>query len=122
MTLRQPAQALPEGSSLRHAIDPRSVAIIGASDNPDEIGGRCLEYLSRFGFTGAVFPVNPNRELTQGIKTYPSLDALPEVAQLVIIAVGISVIGRVERSAGVVGALVAWGLGVALTVVPALLV
>ena len=42
--------------------------------------------------------------------------------QLVIIAVGISVIGRVERSAGVVGALVAWGLGVALTVVPALLV
>jgi hypothetical protein len=42
--------------------------------------------------------------------------------QLVIIAVGISVIGRVERSAGVVGAVVAWGLGVALTVVPALLV
>jgi len=42
--------------------------------------------------------------------------------QLVIIAVGISVIGRVERSAGVVGAVVAWGLGVALTVAPALLV
>ena len=41
--------------------------------------------------------------------------------QLVIMAVGISVIGRVERSAGFVGALVAWGLGVALSVVPALL-
>ncbi len=100
MTLRQPAQALPEGSSLRHAIDPRSVAIIGASDNPDKIGGRCLEYLSRFGFTGAVFPVNPNRELTQGIKTYPSLDALPEVAQLVIIAVpGQQAVDAVEACA-----------------------
>jgi hypothetical protein len=41
--------------------------------------------------------------------------------QLVLMAIGISVVGRVERSAGVVGALVAWGLGVALTVVPALL-
>jgi hypothetical protein len=43
------------------------------------------------------------------------------VWQFVIMAVGISVVGRVERSAAVIGALVAWGLGVALTVVPALL-
>jgi hypothetical protein len=41
--------------------------------------------------------------------------------QFVIMAIGISVVGRVERSAGFVGALVGWGLGVALTVVPALL-
>ena len=41
--------------------------------------------------------------------------------QFVIMAVGISVVGRVERSAGFVGALVGWGLGVALTVLPALL-
>ena len=44
------------------------------------------------------------------------------VWQLIIMAVGISVVGRVERSTGFVGALVAWGIGVALTVVPALLV
>jgi hypothetical protein len=43
------------------------------------------------------------------------------VWQFVIMTVGISVVGRVERSAAVIGALVAWGLGVALTVVPALL-
>lgn len=41
--------------------------------------------------------------------------------QFIIMAIGISVVGRVERSAGYVGALVGWGLGVALTVVPALL-
>ena len=61
------------------------------------------------------------------VSTSPALMALLanldvfNIWQLVIIAVGISVVGRVERSAGFVGALVAWGLGVALTVVPALL-
>jgi hypothetical protein len=59
--------------------------------------------------------------------TSPALTAmlsnldLFNIWQLVLMAIGISVVGRVERSAGVVGALVAWGLGVALTVVPALL-
>ncbi|QJR34758.1 YIP1 family protein [Gemmatimonas groenlandica] len=61
------------------------------------------------------------------VSTSPALMAMLanldvfNIWQLVIIAVGISVIGRVERSAGFVGALVAWGLGVALTVIPALL-
>lgn len=59
--------------------------------------------------------------------TSPALTALLanldvfNIWQFVIMAIGISVIGRVERSAGYVGALVGWGLGVALTVVPALL-
>ncbi len=61
------------------------------------------------------------------VSTSPALMALLanvdvfNIWQLLIIAVGISVVGRVERSAGFVGALVAWGLGVALTVVPTLL-
>jgi len=60
-------------------------------------------------------------------KTSPALTTLLtnldvfNIWQFVIMAVGISVIGRVERSAGFVGAIVAWGLGVALSVVPALL-
>ena len=61
------------------------------------------------------------------VSTSPALMALLanldvfNIWQLIIIAIGISVVGRVERSAGFVGALVAWGLGVALTVLPALL-
>ncbi len=60
------------------------------------------------------------------VSTSPALMALLanldvfNIWQLLIIAIGISVVGRVERSAGFVGSLVAWGLGVALTVVPAL--
>jgi len=61
------------------------------------------------------------------VSTSPALMAMLtnldifNIWQFIIMAIGISVIGRVERSAGYVGALVGWGLGVALTVVPALL-
>ncbi|AWB22758.1 CoA-binding protein [Methylobacterium currus] len=64
------------GRSLLH---PRSVALIGASDDATKTGGRPLAYLRRAGFSGAVYPVNPRRETVQGLRAYPSLDALPEV-------------------------------------------
>ena len=40
-------------STLRAALSPRSVAVIGASENPNKIGGRPIHYLGRFGFGGA---------------------------------------------------------------------
>ena len=61
------------------------------------------------------------------VTTSPALTALLSnldvfnIWQLIIIGIGISVIGRVERSAGFIGAMVAWGLGVAISVIPALL-
>ncbi len=73
-------------ADLRCAIDPRSIAVVGASDNVDKLGGRCLQYLKKFGFRGAIYPINPARSETQGVKTYPDFDALPEVAELVVIA------------------------------------
>ncbi len=60
------------GRSLLH---PRSVALIGASDDVTKTGGRPLAYLRRAGFSGAVYPVNPRRETVQGLRAYPSLDA-----------------------------------------------
>lgn len=64
------------GRSLLH---PRSVALIGASDDATKTGGRPLAYLRRAGFSGVVYPVNPRRATVQGLRAYPSLDALPEV-------------------------------------------
>ncbi|SEP29396.1 Acyl-CoA synthetase (NDP forming) [Methylobacterium sp. ap11] len=64
------------GRSLLH---PRSVALIGASDDPTKTGGRPLAYLRRAGFSGAVYAVNPRRGTVQDVRAYPSLDALPEV-------------------------------------------
>jgi acyl-CoA synthetase (NDP forming) len=46
---------------LKAALDPRSVAIIGASENPNKVGGRPVHYLDKFGFRGSIFPINPSR-------------------------------------------------------------
>jgi len=72
---------------LRSALDPRSVAVIGASDNPHKVGGRPILYMKRYGFRGAIYPVNPGRSAVQDLKAYRSIENLPEVPELAIIAV-----------------------------------
>jgi acyl-CoA synthetase (NDP forming) len=72
---------------LKAALDPRSVAVIGASDNPHKVGGRPILYMKRYGFRGAIYPVNPARKEVQGIAAFPDVTALPESPELAIIAV-----------------------------------
>ena len=68
-------------------LKPKSVAIIGASDDPGRIGGRPLRYLIDVGYTGGIFPVNPGRETVQGLPSFASVSAIPEPVDLAVIAV-----------------------------------
>jgi acyl-CoA synthetase (NDP forming) len=68
-------------------LKPTSVAIIGASDDPGRIGGRPLRYLIEQRYAGGIYPVNPGREIVQGLKSYPSIGAIPETVDLAVIAV-----------------------------------
>jgi acyl-CoA synthetase (NDP forming) len=87
-------------SRLKAALDPRSVAIIGASENPNKVGGRPVHYLDKFGFKGKIFPINPSRTEVQGYKCYNNLDDLPEAPEMVIVAVaGDNAIGAVDDCA-----------------------
>jgi acetate---CoA ligase (ADP-forming) len=73
--------ALPEltNSSLRDALfSPRSVAIVGQSDDASKAAGRPLKFLRRIGYAGRVYPVNPRRETVLGERAWPALAALPE--------------------------------------------
>ncbi len=74
-------------SGLHAALAPESVAIVGASDNPHKVGGRPILYMGRYGYRGRLYPINPARTEVQGHKAYPSVEALPEAPELVIIAV-----------------------------------
>jgi acetate---CoA ligase (ADP-forming) len=87
-------------SRLKAALDPRSIAIIGASENPNKVGGRPVHYLDKFGFKGKIFPINPSRPEVQGHTCYKSLADLPEAPDMVIVAVaGDNAIGAVEDCA-----------------------
>ena len=68
-------------------FNPRSVAIIGASDDPTRIGGRPLRYLKESGFEGAIRPVNPRRDRVQGIEAYPDVGEAPGEIDVAIVAV-----------------------------------
>ena len=57
---------------------PRSVAIIGQSNDAAKTAGRPLKYLRQAGFAGRVYPVNARREQVLGERAYPSVAALPE--------------------------------------------
>jgi acetate---CoA ligase (ADP-forming) len=87
-------------SRLKAALDPKSVAVIGASENPNKVGGRPVHYLDKFGFKGKIFPINPSRPEVQGYKCYKSLADLPEAPEMVIVAVaGDNAIGAVDDCA-----------------------
>jgi acyl-CoA synthetase (NDP forming) len=72
---------------LQSALAPRAVAVIGASDNPHKVGGRPILYLQKYGFRGAIYPVNPGRATVQGLRAFPRLEDLPESPELAIVAV-----------------------------------
>jgi acetate---CoA ligase (ADP-forming) len=85
---------------LRAVLAPRSVAVIGASDNPHKVGGRPILYMKRYGYRGAIYPVNPARKEVQGLPAFPTLDSVPETAELAIIAVaGAEAVAAVEACA-----------------------
>lgn len=73
--------------SLRPLFEPRSIAVIGASDDPARIGGRPFRYLREAGYRGPVYPVNPGRETVQGARAYPAITDVPELVDVAIVAV-----------------------------------
>lgn len=73
---------------LQRAFDPKKVAIVGATEDRNKVGGRPLHYLRSFGFQGAIYPVNPKRSTVQGLAAFASLEEVPESPDVVVLAVG----------------------------------
>jgi acetate---CoA ligase (ADP-forming) len=67
-----------EGDLRQFLFSPRSVAIIGQSDDATKTAGRPLKFLRRLGYAGRIYPVNPRRESVLGERAWPALAALPE--------------------------------------------
>jgi len=66
-------------------MTPRSVAIVGASENPTKTSGQPLVYLRQHGYPGKIFPVNPRVNAIAGLPCYPSIAALPQPPDVALI-------------------------------------
>ncbi len=66
---------------------PRSVAVVGASANPEKVGFMCVGNLLEAGFGGRVYPVNPGLAQLFGLKAYPSVSAIPGEVDLAMVAI-----------------------------------
>jgi acetate---CoA ligase (ADP-forming) len=87
-------------SSLRPLFEPRSVAVIGASQDPSRIGGRTLSYLIKGGFTGRIVPVNAKRGEVQGLAAFPSIADVPgEIENAIVALPAAQTIAAVRASA-----------------------
>jgi len=73
------------GDAVGKLLHPRSIAILGASDNPVKLSGRPVDYLKRFGYSGRVLPVNPHRSRVQGIPAFRSLDEIDGEIDLALV-------------------------------------
>jgi acetate---CoA ligase (ADP-forming) len=85
---------------LEQLYEPRSVAVVGASDDIRLPGGRLLQFLLNYGYPGRVYPVNPNRAEVQGRQAYKSLLDLPERVDIAIVLVSAAAsVGVLEQCA-----------------------
>ena len=66
---------------------PRSVAIIGASNNPLSIGHIVIKNLVDHGFKGPIYPINPKSSYIKSFKAYPSVEDIPDEIDLVNISI-----------------------------------
>lgn len=80
---------------------PRSVAVIGASDNKTKMGYAVFHNLLQF--PGKVYPVNNKNSEVQGIKCYPTLSAIPGPVDMVVITVPAHLVPGVMEECGQVG-------------------
>ncbi|HJU20144.1 MAG TPA: acetate--CoA ligase family protein [Stellaceae bacterium] len=78
---------MTEPHPLAPLLSPRSVAIFGASNDPGRISGRPLRYYKEAGYQGALYPINPNRAVVQGVPAYPDLESVPGPVEFALIAV-----------------------------------
>ena len=73
--------------SLKPLFWPRSAAVLGASNNPNKIGGIPVRFFKEYGFEGEFYPINPTRETVQDLTAYPSLAAVEGPVDMAIMAV-----------------------------------
>ncbi|MFZ5447367.1 MAG: GNAT family N-acetyltransferase [Thermodesulfobacteriota bacterium] len=90
-------------SSLDAFFKPKAVAVIGASEKEQTIGGALVRNLLKDGFPGEIYPINRNYQEIQGLRAYPSTVEVKAPIDLAIIAIPIKDVADAMRECGQAG-------------------
>ena len=71
--------------NLKILFNPHTVAVIGASENPDKLGSHVMRSLTSGGFRGTIVPVNPGAKSIMGLRAFSSLEEFPGEIDLAIV-------------------------------------
>lgn len=74
-------------ADLNGFFNPRSVAIVGASQTPGKIGNAIIKNIVNSGFSGKIYPVNPKAEEIEGLPCYPNISAVKEPVDLALVTI-----------------------------------
>ncbi len=92
-----------------HKLDrifkPKRIAVLGVTINPNSVGGKVVSNLVGGGFTGVVYPVNPQHEAVLGIHCFPDVKGLPKTPDLAVICSPPDQVPRQVRECGESGIL-----------------
>jgi acetyltransferase len=83
--------------SLANFFNPKSVAIVGASQKKGKVGYEILTNLVKSGYEGKLYPVNPKADEIEGLKAYPDLESIGEVPDLVLIIIPAKVVPAIMK-------------------------
>src|SRR4030067_2298247 len=89
--------------NLNKIFNPARIAVIGASEREDSLGAKILRNLIGVGYKGTVFPVNPFRQVVQGVMAYPSVGKIPRKVDLAIVATPAHTVPQIVEECGKAG-------------------
>ena len=92
-----------EANPLAKMMNPRSVAVYGASENGTSVGSRVFSNLRADGFEGKIFPINPKHKKVGGLPCYPSVLDIGEDVDLAVIATPARTVPGIIRDCGEAG-------------------
>ena len=81
-------------------MNPRSVAVVGATNRPGSVGLAVFRNILNVGFQGVLYPVNPRAKSVQSVKAYPQLADIPDAVDLAVIIVPAEIVCTVLEEAG----------------------
>jgi len=88
---------------LSKLFNPSSIAVVGASQFPEKVGAIALKNIILSKFKGKIYPVNPTIPNVGSLKFYPSLSAIPEIPDLVVIAIPSPLVINILEECGFLG-------------------